>query len=387
VLTTWHRGAVRVLVATDCFTGTLSAGEAAAAIADGWRRTAPADDLRPLPLSDGGPGFLDVLHSALGGERLPVVVRGPLGGAVPAEVLLVADGADGPVAYVESAQACGLHLVPEDARDPAATTTHGVGELVAAAAATGARRIVVGLGGSATADGGAGLLAALGAGDDADLGHGLSGIPSAPPLDLAVSVRALGGAEVVVAGDVDAPLIGPEGAVRGFGRQKGAAVGDLPALEERMAAWGAHLAAVAGMPRLATAPGGGAAGGVGAALLALGAGRSPGAQVVADAVGLAAAAADCDVVVSGEGTFDWQSLRGKVVTAVARAGQAAAVPVVVIAGQVQVGRRELAAVGVDAAYAVADGPAEVAAALADPSGTLAARAARVAATWSRPPVR
>ncbi|MGF1661454.1 MAG: glycerate kinase, partial [Kineosporiaceae bacterium] len=137
---------------------------------------------------------------------------------------------------------------------------------------------------------------------------------------------------------------------------------------------------------LERAPGAGAAGGLGLALLALGATRVPGAQEVADAVGLAAAARDSDLVITGEGAFDWQSLRGTAVTAVARAAQAAAVPVVVVAGQVLVGRRELSSVGVDAAYAVADGPDRFAAAFADPRGTLAARSARVAATWSRPPV-
>ena len=148
---------MRVLIAPDKFAGTLSAVEAAAAIAEGWRRTAPADDLVEVPLADGGPGFVAVLHAALGGRLVDVDVTGPTGEPVAAQVLVV-----GTTAYVESAQACGLHLVPEP-RDPRITTTYGVGELVLVARDAGARRIVLGLGGSGTNDAGAGLLAALGA--------------------------------------------------------------------------------------------------------------------------------------------------------------------------------------------------------------------------------
>jgi glycerate kinase len=395
----WHGGAVRVLVAPDCFTGTLTAGEAASAGAEGWRRTAPDDLVRPLPLSDGGPGFVAVLHAALGGERLPVMAEDPRGRPVPAEVLVVPAAGAGapPTAYVESAQACGSHLVAaagESVGVPRATafSTFGVARLVQAAVAAGARRVVVGLGGSATTDGGAGLLAGLGA-QPAD--RLLVGLPDGPlDLDLGPARAGLAGVELVVASDVDAPLLGPQGAVLGFGPQKGVPRQDLTGLETRMAAWADAVEAArwsAGAGGRPAAPlhrsaGAGAAGGLGLALLALGAARVPGAQEVADAVGLAAAARDSALVVTGEGAFDWQSLRGKVVTAVARAAQAAAVPVVVVAGQVLVGRRELSSIGVDAAYAVAESPDQVAAALADPWGTLAARAARVAATWSRPPV-
>ncbi|MGF1663758.1 MAG: glycerate kinase, partial [Kineosporiaceae bacterium] len=157
---------MRVLVAPDCFTGTLTAGEAAAAIAEGWRRTAPDDVVRVLPLSDGGPGFLEVLHAALGGERLPVITEDPGGRPVPAEVLLVPGSGTSPTAYVESAHACGSSLLPGGAvgeqageADPAALSTIGVARLLLAAVGAGARRVVVGLGGAATIDGGAGLLA------------------------------------------------------------------------------------------------------------------------------------------------------------------------------------------------------------------------------------
>src|SRR4051812_6574617 len=150
---------MRVLVCPDSFTGTLSAPDAARAIAAGWRQAAPDDELTLAPLSDGGPGFVDVVQAALGGTLLAVTVTGPLGDPGPATVLLAPDG----TAYLESAQACGLALVPRERRDPTRTTTVGVGELIAAALDAGARALVIGLGGSGTNDGGAGALAALGA--------------------------------------------------------------------------------------------------------------------------------------------------------------------------------------------------------------------------------
>ena len=141
---------MRVLVAPDKFAGTLSAVEAAEAIATGWRRRAPGDEVETVPMADGGPGFVDVLHASLGGELLAVTVSGPYGDPVPGSVLRV-----GTTAYVESAQACGLHLTEPDRRKPERATTRGVGELVAAAVDSGATRVVVGLGGSATNDGSA----------------------------------------------------------------------------------------------------------------------------------------------------------------------------------------------------------------------------------------
>ncbi|MGZ4499985.1 MAG: glycerate kinase, partial [Nocardioidaceae bacterium] len=149
---------MRVLIAPDKFAGTLTAVEAAQAIAAGWHRQAPADELELVPMADGGPGFVDVLHASLGGELLAVTVTGPYGAPVPATVLRC-----GSTAYVECAQACGLHLTPVADRDPERATTYGVGELLLAAVAAGATELVVGLGGSGTNDAGAGMLAALGA--------------------------------------------------------------------------------------------------------------------------------------------------------------------------------------------------------------------------------
>jgi glycerate 2-kinase len=382
---------VRVLIAPDSFTSTLTAAQAARAMADGWGRHAPGDELDLCPLSDGGPGFVDVLAAALPGRVELVTVAGPLREPVPAQVLLV-QGPDGDlVAYVESAQACGLHLVPEGRRDPGVTTTRGVGDVLLAARVAGARRIVVGLGGSGTNDGGAGMLAALleaaGVPTPGRLAGGGNALIGIVPEDLAGMAEVCAdwaGVQVVAASDVDVPLLGFHGASAGFAEQKGATPEQAQRLERALGDFSAAAVDAAGLPRsLPREPGAGAAGGLGFALALLGGRRVPGAAAVLEAVGLRDRVAAVDLVVTGEGTFDWQSLRGKVVSAVAGVGLEIGTPVVVIAGQVLVGRREALAIGVESAYPVADAPAEVAAALADPAGTLAVRAERVARTWSR----
>jgi len=404
---------VRVLIAPDCFTGTLTAPEAAAAVAEGWRRQAPQDELDLLPLSDGGPGFVDVLRPALDAEPLAVTVPGPDGEPAPAVILLTSApgreageaGAGARTAYLESAQACGLHLLPPDRRDPGRTTTAGVGRLLAEARAAGATTVVVGLGGSGTNDAGAGLLLALL--DDLaatggsplpfrqvpdrlrDLlgsgGGGLHGV-TAGDLEPLVALRAAwSGVRVVVATDVDAPLLGPHGASLGFAQQKGAGPDQAKDLESALLGFGGAAVTATGVPqRMVATPGAGAAGGLGFGLMLLGGLRSSGIDAVAAAVGLRERIAAADLVVTGEGTLDWQSLRGKVVSGVAALALEAGVPVVAVAGQVEVGRRELLSIGVESAYPVARTPEQVRLALLDPAGTLAERAARVARTWTRP---
>ncbi|MGQ0482960.1 MAG: glycerate kinase family protein [Pseudonocardia sp.] len=386
---------MRVVIAPDSVGGTLSATEAAAAVAAGWRRVAPADELRELPLADGGTGFVAVLRAALGGELHEAMVTGPLGRtAVPARWLRVRTGGV-VVGYVEAAQACGLHLVPPPARDPdtsRAATSRGVGELLAAAAAAGVHRLVVGLGGSACTDGGAGALAALGAGPVDGAGTGLPdggaalarcrGLASWPAPGLVQHGLAV--PELVLAADVDNPLLGRHGAAAVFGPQKGADEEAVADLEAALARWAEVLAGATGRDpgEVAVDPGGGAAGGLGAALLALGGRRVSGAGLVRELTGLDAALDDCDLVLTGEGSFDWQSLRGKLVTAVARGAAERGLPCVVLAGQVAVGRREAAAVGVAEAYSVAEHAGGVAASMADPAGTLADLAAEIAGQWT-----
>ncbi|MGH3356722.1 MAG: glycerate kinase family protein [Nocardioidaceae bacterium] len=363
---------MRLVIAPDKFAGTLTAIEAADAIAEGWLRHAPDDEIVRVPMADGGPGFCDVLHTSLGGRLLAVTVTGPYGDPVPGTVLVVGD-----TAYVESAQACGLHLTPRDKRDPERATSQGVGELLAAAVDAGARRIMVGLGGSATNDAGAGMLAALGARGDAVLTEGPSGLAGVTSVDLDVARARMGDVALVSASDVDNPLLGLTGATNVYGPQKG-----VP--EERKQALDAALSEFADATdrRTADKKGAGAAGGLGFGLLLLGGSRTPGVDLVAEAVGLAEHAGSADLVVTGEGAFDFQSRSGKVAYGVASVAGAALRPCIALAGQVLVGSREMRAMGVESAYSMVDLVGEEAA-LGQPRESLTRLAERVARTWSR----
>lgn len=368
---------MRVLVAPDKFAGTLTAVEAAEAIAAGWRRRAPDDVLDLAPMADGGPGFVDVLHAGLGGHLLAASVTGPRGAGsppVPAALLRVDD-----TAYVECAQACGVHLTGGTAAGALAedATSRGVGELVAAAVDAGARRVVVGLGGSGTSDGGAGLLAALGATADVPLDAGPAALAGVGHVDLAAARKRMAGVELVAASDVDNPLTGLFGAAKVFGPQKGLAEERLPVVD----GWLEELAAATDR-RTSLEPGAGAAGGLGFALLLLGAQRVAGVALVAEAVGLADRAAAADLVLTGEGAFDFSSRSGKVPYGVAEVAGAALRPCVALAGQVLVGAREMRALGVEAAYSVSE-LVGAERSLGEPAAALADLAERVARTWSR----
>jgi glycerate 2-kinase len=361
---------VKVLVAPDKFAGTLSAVEAAQAIADGWHRQAPDDELDLAAMADGGPGFVDVLHEALGGELLATTVTGPFGEPTPATVLL-ADG----TAYVESAQACGLHLTGGEGAESA--TTFGVGQLLAAALDSPARTVVVGLGGSGTNDGGAGLLAALGATADAPLDAGAAALDGIGSVEVGPARARLERVRLVAATDVDNPLTGLFGATKVFGPQKGIREERLPVVD----GWLEQLATATDR-RTSLEQGAGAAGGLGFALLVLGAVREPGIGLVATAVRLEERARKADLVVTGEGAFDFSSRAGKVPYGVASVAAEALRPCVAIAGQVLIGSREMRALGVESAYSLVELAGEERA-FADPAGALADVAGRVARTWSR----
>jgi glycerate kinase len=364
---------MRVVVAPDKFAGTLTAVEAADAIARGWARRAPGDELVMVPMSDGGPGFVDVLHAALGGELVAVTVSDPYGVPVPATILRVDT-----TAYVESAQAIGLHLTDPAARRPARASSAGLGQLVAHAVGSGATRVVVGLGGSATNDGGAGLLAALGAvARGAALDEGPDALDGLSAVDLAAARDRVAGVELVAATDVENPLLGIVGATKTFGPQKGLAEDDLLRVDGRLQRF-AELTD----RKLADAKGAGAAGGAGFALLLLGATRASGVGLVADAVRLGDALRGADLVLTGEGAFDFGSRSGKVPYGVAELGTAALVPCVALAGRVLVGAREMRALGVESAYAMVDLVGEERS-LGAPAEALADLAERVARTWSR----
>ncbi|TGD85025.1 glycerate kinase [Mycolicibacterium sp. CH28] len=347
---------MRVLIAPDCYGDSLTAVEAAQSIATGWRQARPADEITLAPQSDGGPGFVGVLASRFGGLR-QTRVSGPLTGAVDAEWVYDPRTA---TAYIECAQACGLALLGGQPTPDTAVAAHsrGVGQLVGAALDAGADTIVVGLGGSSCTDGGRGLIEALGG--------------------LAQARDKLAGIHLIAATDVEHPLLGPMGAARIFGPQKGADPATVEILEQRMTAWAARLDALAG-DTVSPLPGAGAAGGLGAALLALGARRESGAAVIAEHTGLADDIAAADMIVTGEGRFDDQSLHGKVVSALAGGAAPRGIPVVVLAGQVTLEPAALAEAGIVAAYAIADHAGSVQLAIDDAANQLAGLARVTAA--------
>jgi glycerate kinase len=278
-----------------------------------------------------------------------VEVSDPLGRATPAHVLII-DG----TAYVESAQACGLHLLKPEERDPSRTTSAGVAALLRAALDAKAVRIVVGLGGSATNDAGAGMIEALGA-----------------------DAEQLRGVDLVVATDVDNPLLGPMGATAVFALQKGASPDSLPLLEQRLAAF----AAVNGR-EFADVPGAGAAGGLGFGLFSLGGHRVSGADLVMRLLDVGAHIAASALVITGEGSLDPQSLRGKLPVRVAAGCLEAGVPCVALAGRVLLGRRQLAAAGFAEAHSLEGYAGSLEAAIAGGSTALRGLAAQVASSWA-----
>jgi len=371
---------MRVLICPDKFAGTLSAPEVVDAVAEGWLSAAPGDEIVARPLSDGGPGFVDVLATGLEGRLVPVGTVDPLGRPAAGSVLVVGD-----TAYVESAQACGLHLVDPDDRDVRGATSYGLGLLIGHAVESGARTVVVGLGGSATNDGGAGMLAALGAPPVDESGYALPYGGAA-----LVAVAGLGGAvrlrdvTLVAATDVDNPLIGLHGASNVYGPQKGATREDVMLLDGALARWAEVLESLPTCPPgVANLPGAGAAGGLGAAILALGGRCESGIAMVNRLIGLDGAIDAADLLITGEGSFDFQSLRGKVVAGVAGAARDRGLPCIVVAGRVSAGRREAAAAGVTESWSLTEHFGSVEEAMARPVEGLREIGGRLAGQWSR----
>ncbi|MEV6976114.1 glycerate kinase [Kitasatospora sp. NPDC093806] len=341
-----------VVVAPDKFKGTLEAAEAAARIAVGIRRAAPGVEVRELPVADGGEGTLAAALAA-GFARVPAKVAGPTGLPVDA-----AFAVRGTTAVVELAQASGLARLPAGRTAPLAAGSYGVGQLIARAVALGAERIVLGLGGSACTDGGAGMVQALGVplldAVGAELPPGGAALRRLDRIDPAPAARALAGVELVVACDVDNPLLGPRGAAAVYGPQKGASGEDLVVLEEGLTRFADVVGAAVGRD-VRDAPGAGAAGGVGfAALALLGATVRPGIEFLLDLLGFDEAVRGARLVVTGEGCLDAQTLHGKAPAGVAAAAARAGVPVVAVAGRVELSEREWRAAGFVAAYALGE---------------------------------
>ena len=351
---------MRVVVAPDKFKGTLTAREAAVALSAGWRRTEPGADIEEVPVADGGEGTLEALVDALGGRRERVIVSGPREDPVDAEFGLV-PGAEGLTAVVEMARASGLELLSESRRDPTRTTTRGTGELIAAAARHRPRRIIVCIGGSATNDGGAGMAQALGVRlldeDGRDLPPGGAALRRLTRIDATSLDRFVRPLDVVVACDVDNPLTGPRGASAVYGPQKGASSDDVRLLDAALG----HLATVVQRDLgidVRTLPGAGAAGGLGAGLVAfLGARLRPGFEVVAEALDLERRLDRARVAVTGEGRYDAQSGSGKAPAGVLRMAREAGCATVLVAGRIDAGIDPPADLVYDLSARAGSGPA------------------------------
>ena len=368
---------MRVLVSPDCFTGTLTALEAAQAMRSGWLASHPDDEVVIAPLSDGGPGFVDGLHAVLGGEVITAFVSDPLGHKTPAQYLM-----RGPEAWIESAQACGLHLIAKQDRDPRKTSTYGVGELMLDAKNRGATKITIGLGGSGTNDGGAGMLAAIGATADASLINGGAELKQISEIDLSASVASFAQIQIVVASDVDNPLLGLRGATAVFAPQKGADDFAVMELEGALENFSKVCGRRSDGKDPAVAIGAGAAGGLGYGLMLLGATRVAGIETVLEIVELDRQISLADLVITGEGRLDDQSLHGKVIAGVASHAAALGKPCVAIAGDVRLGKRECAAAGIDSAYSMSEFAGSERS-LADPGQVLIEVTTRVSLTWGR----
>jgi glycerate kinase len=311
---------MKIVVAPDKFKGSLPATQVAAAIAAGLHAGRPGAEVVTIPVADGGEGTVDAAVAA-GFERVPLLATGPAGPA--GAPVRTSYARRGEVAVVELAGVCGLARRPGGRPAPLTASSFGAGGVLRAALEAGARRIVLGVGGSASTDGGAGLLQALGARVLDTRGEpvrpGGAGLCDVATLDLTGLHRALYHADIILAADVDNPLTGPDGAAEVYGPQKGASPAEVDALAAGLRRWAAVVAAAVGRD-WSRAPGAGAAGGVGfAALAVLGATRRPGIELVLDLAGFEGALDGADLVITGEGSLDAQSLAGKAPVGVARA--------------------------------------------------------------------
>ena len=392
-----------VVVAPDKFKGTLTAPQVAEHVAAGLRRACPSIPVVTLPVADGGDGTVDSAVAA-GYRRISTTVQGPTGEPVSASFATrdttatrdtgtstgagTADGADGADAILEAAEACGLRRLPGGIRQPLTATSHGAGELVTAAVRAGASRIVLGIGGVACTDGGAGLVQALGgrlfdrAGGPLSPGGGA--LCALHRLELA-GLRATSGAaalaDVTVACDVDNPLLGPHGAAAVYGPQKGASPQDVTVLEEGLGRW-ADVAERALGRSYRGLPGAGAAGGLGFAAVAfLGARMRPGIDVLLDCLDFDRRIEGARLVITGEGSLDAQTLRGKAPAGVARAAAVAGVPVVAVAGVASLAESDLRRSGISAAYTLTGIEPDLRRCMTDPGALLEDLAERLAHDW------
>ncbi|MCA5967537.1 glycerate kinase [Pseudomonas syringae pv. syringae] len=373
---------MKIVIAPDSFKDSLSAQAVADAIASGLAEVWPHAELIKFPMADGGEGTIEALLAACNGELMSASVSGPLGAPVNAQWGWLADSR---TAIIEMAMASGLQLLTLAQRDACVTSTEGTGQLISAALDAGARRVILAIGGSATNDGGSGMLSALGArfldADDQPLAPGGLALANLARIDLSGFDPRLSDVRVEIAADVDNPLCGPNGASSIFGPQKGASPEQVVALDAALGCFADQTAQVLGQD-LRDSPGSGAAGGMGFAAKAyLKASFRAGVEVVAELTGLEQALIGADLVITGEGRFDAQTLRGKTPLGVARVAQRRQVPVIVLAGTLGDGYEQMYAHGIGAAFALVSGPMSLEQACRETRRLLHERARDVARLW------
>jgi glycerate kinase len=373
---------MKIVIAPDSFKDSLSAEGVAEAIALGLAEVWPDAHLIKCPMADGGEGTVESILAACDGELHRIHVRGPLGATVDAAWGWLPQSH---TAIIEMAEASGLQLVAPNLRDACTSSTYGTGELIRAALDAGAQRVILAIGGSATNDGGAGAMQALGVklldAQDQTLVPGGLALAQLARLDLSEIDPRLAQVRFDIAADVNNPLCGPHGASAIFGPQKGASPAQVEQLDQALEHF-AELCAQALDKDVRDEPGSGAAGGLGFAAKAfLGAQFQAGVEVVAELVGLAEAVKGADLVITGEGRFDAQTLRGKTPFGVARIAHQHGVPVIVIAGTLGEGYQALYEHGIDAAFALASGPMTLEQACAEAPRLLRDRARDIARVW------
>jgi glycerate 2-kinase len=370
---------VRVVVAPDKFKGSLTAPQVAARVAAGLTRVAPGVEVVQVPVADGGDGTLEAAISA-GHRRVLVRAEGPTGEPVDT-AYAERDG----VAVVELADVSGLGRLPGGRLAALTASSYGTGQVIAAALDAGCRRIVLGIGGSACTDGGAGMVQALGGrlvdAGGGEVGRGGAALAAVRSLDLAGLHPALRQAEILVASDVDNPLLGPRGAAAVYGPQKGASPADVAELDAALARWADAVHRATGIDAAQT-PGAGAAGGVGfAAVAVLDARLQPGIDLILDLVRFREALPGAQLVICGEGSLDAQTLHGKAPAGVATAARSAGIPVVAVAGRSLLSVAELGPAGILAAYVLSDLEPDPGRSMAEAGPLLERLAERVASDW------
>ena len=371
---------MKIVIAPDSYKESLSALEVAQAVEAGFRQVFPDADYVLVPVADGGEGTVDAMVAATGGRKETVTVSGPLGEPVEAFYGLTGEG---DTAVIEMAAASGLALVPPDRRNPLLTNSRGTGELIRAALDAGARRFILGIGGSATNDGGAGMVQALGARlldlEGRELDGSGGDLARLERIDVSALDPRLAECRIEVACDVDNPLTGARGASAVFGPQKGATPEMVQVLDANLA----RLARIVGRDlgvAVDTVPGAGAAGGMGAAMLAFfGATLKPGIEIVTAAVDLDAHVRDADLVITGEGRIDFQTVHGKTPIGVARVAKRHGKPVIGIAGSLGAEVGVVHAHGIDAVFSVLGKPCTLDEALRDAAANVELTARNVAA--------